>query len=64
MMCARASSRDDARPELDRGSDRGVEPLADEIDLPVVEVPVGRDRGVTREERAEHRQDVVAPERR
>lgn len=48
--------------QFETTADGGVEAFADEVDLAIVEMPVGHDVRIAFEELAEQRQDVVAAE--
>ena len=62
-MHRRELARDDAGRQRKAAADRGVEALADDVDLPVVEMPVGQHARIALEESAEQRDEEVAAER-
>ena len=61
-MHRRQLARDDPGCERKSAADRSVEALADDVDLPVVEVPVGQHARIALEESAEERDEEVAAE--
>ena len=62
-MHRRQLARDDARRERKAAADRGVEPFADDVDLAIVEVPVGNDARMAGEEVAQERDQELTTER-
>jgi hypothetical protein len=55
-------ARDDARGHGEAATDRGIESLADDIDLAVVEMPIGHHPWVAGEELPQQRNQEVAAE--